>query len=89
MLSLAHAFPYSGSESLSVGFWKINEKAGSQITEIFYQKLTEGKDIASALGEAKMYYLRYANRKALSPEFWAGIILIDDNSPIYLETIIS
>ena len=85
MLSLAHAFTYAGSESLLVGLWKIDEKASSQITEIFYQKLAEGMDKASALRAAKLHYLGLASGRALSPEFWAGIVLIGDPGPILLE----
>jgi CHAT domain-containing protein len=86
MLSLAHAFTYAGSQSLLVGLWKIDEKASSQITETFYQKLAEGMDKASALRAAKLQYLGHASGRALSPEFWAGIVLIGDTSPIALET---
>lgn len=86
MLSLAHAFTYAGSESLLVGLWKIDEKASSQITETFYQKLAEGMDKASALRAAKLQYLGLASGRALSPEFWAGIVLIGDMSPIALDT---
>jgi CHAT domain-containing protein len=86
MLSLAHAFTYAGSESLLVGLWKIDEKASSQITEVFYQKLAEGLDKATALRAAKLQYLAQASGRALSPEFWAGIILIGDASPIPLDT---
>jgi CHAT domain-containing protein len=86
MLSLAHAFTYAGSESLLVGLWKIDEKASSQITEVFYQKLAEGLDKASALRAAKLHYLAQASGRALSPDFWAGIVLIGDASPIPLDT---
>lgn len=88
MLSLAHAFTYAGSESLLVGLWKIDEKASSQITEAFYQKLAEGLDKASALRAAKLQYLGQASGRALSPEFWAGIVMIGDPSPISLDTMV-
>ncbi len=86
MLSLAHAFTYAGSESLLVGIWKIDEKASSQITEVFFQKLAEGMDKATSLKEAKLAYLSGARGRSLSPEFWAGLALIGDSNPIELET---
>ncbi len=82
MLSIAHAFTYAGSESLLVGLWKIDEKASSQITEVFYEKLAQGIDKPSALRAAKLQYLEQSSGRGLSPEFWAGMVLIGDPSPI-------
>jgi CHAT domain-containing protein len=85
MLSLAHAFNYAGSESLLIGLWQIDEKASSIIVEKFYQNLSEGFDKAEALQKAKLQYLSIAKGRELSPDFWAGLVLMGDPSPMTFE----
>ena len=85
MVSLAHAFNYAGSESLLLGLWRIDEKASSIIVEDFYQNLSEGLDKAEALQKAKLHYLTIAKGRELSPDFWAGLILMGDPSPMVFE----
>ncbi|MCH6233785.1 CHAT domain-containing protein [Cognataquiflexum rubidum] len=85
MVSLAHAFNYAGSESLLIGLWKIDEKASSIIVEEFYQNLSKGFDKAEALQKAKLHYLTVAKGRELSPDFWAGLILMGDPSPMVFD----
>ena len=85
MISLAHAFNYAGSESLLIGLWKIDEKASSIIVEQFYQNLSKGLDKAEALQKAKLHYLTVAKGRELSPDFWAGLILMGDPSPMVFD----
>lgn len=85
MVSLAHAFNYAGSESLLIGLWKIDEKASSIIVEEFYQNLSNGLDKAEALQKAKLHYLTIAKGRELSPDFWAGLILMGDPGPMVFE----
>jgi CHAT domain-containing protein len=85
MLSLAHAFNYAGSESLLIGLWKIDEKASSIIVEKFYQNLSEGFDKAEALQKAKLHYLSVSKGRELSPDFWAGLVVMGDPSPMTFE----
>jgi CHAT domain-containing protein len=85
MVSLAHAFNYAGSESLLIGLWQIDEKASSIIVEEFYKNLSEGLDKAEALQKAKLNYLSVSKGRELSPDFWAGLILMGDPSPLVFE----
>ncbi|MCS4435752.1 CHAT domain-containing protein [Aquiflexum gelatinilyticum] len=85
MVSLAHAFNYAGSESLLIGLWQIDEKASSIIVEEFYKNLSEGLDKAEALQKAKLNYLSISKGRELSPDFWAGLILMGDPSPLVFE----
>lgn len=85
MISLAHAFNYAGSKSLLIGLWKIDEEASSKIASRFYEYLAEGMAKDEALRLAKLDYLSVAQGRALSPEFWAGLIAMGDSSPILLE----
>ncbi|MEM7102069.1 MAG: CHAT domain-containing protein [Bacteroidota bacterium] len=85
MISMAHAFNYAGSESIMTGLWKIDEKASTDITGRFYKYLSEGKDKGVALQQAKLDYIRNANGRIQSPEYWAGLVLLGDTSAINIE----
>ncbi len=82
MISLAHAFHYSGSKSLVTGLWKIDEKASALLLESFYDYLKEGKSKDEALRLAKLDYLKSQHGRALAPEYWAGLVIIGDTTPI-------
>lgn len=82
MISLAHAFNYAGSKSLLMGIWKIDEQVSAQIAELFYRYLAEGKTKDKALQLAKLDFLLTAEGRSLSPEFWAGLIVMGDTSSI-------
>ncbi|OOG70616.1 CHAT domain-containing tetratricopeptide repeat protein [Algoriphagus sp. A40] len=88
MISLAHAFNYAGSKSLLMGIWKIDEQTSAKIAESFYKHLSEGKTKDKALQLAKLEYLALAEGRSLSPEFWAGLILMGDASPVDFEPVI-
>jgi uncharacterized membrane protein len=68
-----------------IGLWKIDEKASSIIVEEFYQNLSKGLDKAEALQKAKLHYLTVAKGRELSPDFWAGLILMGDPSPMVFD----
>ncbi|SHN33918.1 CHAT domain-containing protein [Cyclobacterium lianum] len=82
MISLAHAFQYSGSESLLTSLWRIDEKSSLEITDYFLALLAEGLPKDKALKEAKLNYLSQASGRTLSPQYWAGLVLIGSPEPI-------
>lgn len=86
MISLAHAFNYAGSESILTGLWKIDEQASAVLMESFYKNLVAGMPKDEALRLAKLDYLKNANGRALSPQYWAGLVIMGDTSPIDLKT---
>jgi CHAT domain-containing protein len=86
MISLAHAFNYAGSKSLLTGLWKIDEQASAMIAHSFYEYLREGNTKDKALQLAKIDYLARSEGRALSPEFWAGLIVMGDASPVTFDT---
>lgn len=85
MISLAHAFTYSGSESLLTSLWKIDEKVNTEITSYFYENLKEGLPKDEALQQAKLKYLSTADGRTLDPQYWGGLVLMGDSSPIEFE----
>ncbi|TBN05507.1 CHAT domain-containing protein [Hyunsoonleella flava] len=86
MISLAHAFNYAGSESILTSLWKIDEKSSSEIIEFFYQNIKRGLPKDEALQKAKLKYIEKAEGRTLAPQYWAGLVLIGDTSPIELQS---
>lgn len=85
MISLAHAFNYAGSESILAGLWKIDEQSSTMITESFYANLRKGLPKDLALQRAKLTYLRHAEGRLFSPQYWAGLAILGDLDPVALE----
>lgn len=85
MISLAHAFNYAGSESILTSLWKIDEQSSAQIIALFYKNIKKGMPKDEALQQAKLSYLRKAEGRTVNPEYWAGLVLIGDTSPIILQ----
>ncbi len=86
MISLAHAFNYAGSESILTSLWKIDEQSSATIIENFYGYLKEGLPKDEALQKAKLDYIATAEGRTISPQYWAGLVLIGDAAPINLES---
>lgn len=86
MISLAHAFNYAGSESILTSLWKIDEQSSATIIENFYGYLKKGLPKDEALRKAKLDYIGTAEGRTISPQYWAGLVLIGDSSPIDLKT---
>ena len=84
MISLAHAFNYAGSESILTSLWEIDEESSSRIVKLFYDNLAEGMPKDEALRKAKLSYIGSAKGRTAAPQYWAGLVLIGDTSPIDL-----
>ncbi len=82
MISLAHAFNYAGSESILTSLWEIDEESSAKIVKLFYNNLAEGMPKDEALRKAKLSYIATAEGRTASPQYWAGLVLIGDTSPI-------
>lgn len=85
MISLAHAFNYAGSESIMTSLWKIDEQSSAQIIAHFYKYIKKGLSKDEALQKAKLDYISSANGRTIAPQYWAGLVLIGDTSPIPLQ----
>ena len=86
MISLAHAFNYAGSESILTSLWKIDEQSSAKIIDLFYKNISNGLAKDKALKKAKLDYISLAEGRTVSPQYWAGLVLIGDTSPIELQT---
>lgn len=86
MISLAHAFNYAGSESILTSLWKVDERATSEIIDVFYKNIKDGKPKDEALRLAKINYINNTEGRTVSPKFWAGLVLMGDASPINISS---
>ncbi len=84
LLSLSHAFAYSGTPALVYSLWKVPDQATAVIMEAFYTFIKEGNPKDEALRKAKLAYLQNdaipASQK--TPYHWAGFIASGNMSPI-------
>ena len=86
MISLTHAFTYAGSKSIVTSLWKVDEQSSAIIIANFYDYLKEGLPKDDALRKAKLDYLNTAEGRTLAPQYWAGLILMGDTSPIAIDS---
>ena len=82
MISLAHAFNYAGSESILTTLWQVDERSSAEVIELFYVHIKSGKRKDEALRLAKLEYLKNTNGRTIAPQFWAGLVLMGDTTPI-------
>ena len=85
VMSLARAFHYAGCPSVVTSLWKVDDEATAQLMQYFYENLANGKTKSTALREAKLSYLKNAPESKKHPLYWAGFVLIGDDSEIILQ----
>ncbi|MEL6721340.1 MAG: CHAT domain-containing protein, partial [Bacteroidota bacterium] len=74
--SLARSFINSGVPEILAAQFLIPQSTTAPLLSYFYQALSEGKDAALALHEAKLEYLEnISNERYTYPRFWAGMVL--------------
>lgn len=83
VVSLAHAFTHAGCPAVLMSLWKIDEKSSAEIVERFYYYLQKGKAKSQALKLAKLDYLKNAPRELQDPYYWAGLIIMGNDFPVY------
>jgi len=86
VISLSRAFAYAGCGSTINSLWKADDKATSFILQRFYVYLQKGMTKAKALQRAKLDYLG-SDAINKSPAFWAHLVLMGDESPVYKKKI--
>jgi CHAT domain-containing protein/tetratricopeptide (TPR) repeat protein len=82
VFSLSRGFASVGIPATLTTLWSVEDKATYELTELFYQFLGEGLPKDEALQQAKITYLKTADRSQQLPTLWAASILIGDTSPI-------
>ncbi len=83
ILSLARGFLYSGSSSVVMAMWEIEDRSGTEIVKSFYNNLKQGYSKSAALRKARMSYLENADQQRAHPYFWSSLVIYGNNSPLY------
>jgi len=83
IISLARGFIYSGSESVVMSMWEIEDKSGTDIVEMFYKNLKEGYSKSAALKKARIRFLKNADQLRSHPYFWSTLVIYGNNTPLY------
>ncbi|HPJ58607.1 MAG TPA: CHAT domain-containing protein [Bacteroidales bacterium] len=86
ILSLSRGFLYSGSQSVVLSLWKVDDKSGTDIVRMFYDNLQKGMKKNLALRKARNRYLEDANQLKSHPYFWSTLVIFGDNSPLFRRT---
>ena len=88
ILSLARGFIYSGSQSVVMSMWEIEDKSGTEIVKAFYKNLKKGYSKSVALRKARVEFLKNADQLRAHPYFWSALVIYGDNTPIYTSDVI-
>ena len=82
ILGMSKAFFESGSKSVVVSLWEVNDKYTSKFMILFYKRLSEGFDKSEALRLAKMDFIK---EYSPNPFYWSAFILNGNISKIELK----
>ena len=83
ILSLARGFIYSGSQSVVMSMWEIEDKSGTDIVKLFYKNLKWGNSKSNALRKARITYLKNIDQLRSHPYFWSALVIYGNNEPLY------
>jgi CHAT domain-containing protein len=86
ILSLARGFVYSGSQSVVMSMWEIEDKSGAEIVKSYYKFLKKGDTKSNALRKARISYLKNADMLRSHPYFWSSLVIYGNNDPLYYST---
>jgi CHAT domain-containing protein/tetratricopeptide (TPR) repeat protein len=83
IISLARGFIYSGSQSVVMSMWEIEDKSGTEIVKMFYDNLKKGYSKSIALRNARIAYIKKADQLRSHPYFWSTLVIYGNNTPLY------
>ena len=83
VISLARGFAYAGIPSTVMSLWSVNDRATSDLMQLFYRNLKAGMPKDRALQSAKLEFLSTREDKAsLLPAYWAAFVHFGDVDPL-------
>ena len=83
VISLARGFLYSGSPSVIMSLWEVDDRSGSKIVKSFYDYLKRGVTKSTALRKARKDYLKDSDQLRSHPYFWCTLVILGEDEPIY------
>ena len=75
MLSLAYGFSYAGCASTVNTLWQVDDRANSELTADFLDRLAAGEERSAALRSAKLAWLKESPVELRHPYYWSGLVL--------------
>lgn len=84
VLSLARGFIFSGSRSVVMSLWEVDDREGTEIIKGFYRQIKSGKPKSEALRIARLKYLEKADMLRAHPYYWSTLVNYGDDSPLYV-----
>jgi len=84
VMSLARGFFYSGSPSVIMSLWEVDDLSGSNMVKSFYSYLKKGNTKSRSLREARMDYLSKADQMRSHPYFWSTMVIMGNDDAVYL-----
>lgn len=83
ILSLARGFVYSGSGSVVMSMWEIEDRSGAEIVRNYYRNLKHGASKSTALRKARLDFLKNSDMLRSHPYYWSSLVVYGNDSPIY------
>lgn len=83
IISLARGFTYSGSQSVVMSMWEIEDRSGTEIVKMFYENIKNGYTKSTSLRKARIEYLKNSDQLRSHPYFWSALIVYGNNEPLY------
>jgi len=81
-LGLGRAFLAAGTTSLVMSLWPVEDKATSELMQLFYQNLLQGKSKVQALRAAQSSLIHRTSSIYTHPYYWAAFRLVGDVGPL-------
>jgi CHAT domain-containing protein len=82
IISMAYAFGYAGSRRRLSAFWSIPHRNSMELMDIFFEKLAETQNTATALQRAQQLFLQNKTADKSIPYYWAGLVPSGSIQPI-------
>jgi len=87
VLSIARGFIFSGSRSVVMSLWEVDDYSGTEIIKSFYRNLKSGRSKSESLRRSRIDYLKNADMLHSHPYFWSTMVIYGDDSPVYISWI--
>ena len=75
LLGLSRSFIQSGSSSLVLNLWTMDDTQGKDIIKEFYNFINQGVSVSKALQLAKLNHLNSSRSLQAHPHYWAGLVV--------------
>jgi len=83
VMSLARGFFYSGSPSVIMALWEVDDRSGSDMVKRFYKNIKKGHTKSLSLRKARLEYLDNADQMRAHPYFWGALMVMGSDDPVY------